>query len=159
MTRFNADEIFEMAEQIERNGARFYRKAAGAAEADPRDKLLKLAAMEDDHEKTFAGMRAELGARQRQPPVPDLDDESALYLQAMVDGEVFSDDPAEALTGRETLADVLRTAIGLEKDSIVFYEGLKGLVVKDAGKQQVERIIREEMGHVALLTRELASAR
>lgn len=25
---FNADEIFEMAEEIERNGAKFYRKAA-----------------------------------------------------------------------------------------------------------------------------------
>jgi len=25
---FNADEVFEMAEQIERNGARFYRAAA-----------------------------------------------------------------------------------------------------------------------------------
>ncbi len=26
--RFNADEIFEIAEQIERNGAAFYRRAA-----------------------------------------------------------------------------------------------------------------------------------
>ena len=28
MITFNPDEIFEMAEQIERNGAKFYRKAA-----------------------------------------------------------------------------------------------------------------------------------
>ena len=26
---FNADEVFEMAEQIEKNGAKFYRNAAG----------------------------------------------------------------------------------------------------------------------------------
>ena len=30
---FSADEIFEMAQQIERNGARFYRRAASVAKA------------------------------------------------------------------------------------------------------------------------------
>ena len=30
-TAFNADEVFEMAEQIEQNGARFYREAATKA--------------------------------------------------------------------------------------------------------------------------------
>ena len=29
-TKFSADEIYEMAEQIERNGAAFYRKAAAS---------------------------------------------------------------------------------------------------------------------------------
>jgi len=48
---FNADEIFEMAEQIERNGASFYRKSAESID-DPAEKklLLDLAAMEDEHE-------------------------------------------------------------------------------------------------------------
>jgi rubrerythrin len=38
-TPFNADEILEMAEQIERNGARFYRRAAEGA-VDPRNRQL-----------------------------------------------------------------------------------------------------------------------
>ncbi len=59
MITFSADEIFEIAEQIERNGANFYRKAAESAEGDNRNLLLRLAKMEDDHEKIFATMRAE----------------------------------------------------------------------------------------------------
>ena len=40
---FNADEIFEMAEQIERNGATFYREAAGnTLDADVKEMLLSL---------------------------------------------------------------------------------------------------------------------
>ena len=55
---FNADEIFEIAEQIERNGAGFYRRAAEAVEdSQKRRILLDLASREDEHEKTFAAMR------------------------------------------------------------------------------------------------------
>ncbi len=160
--QFNVDEVFEMAEQIERNGARFYRKAAdGAAGETSRDMLLRLAAMEDDHEKTFGAMRAELPAAERKPMVFDPEGETGMYLNAMADGYVFDvrTDPSERLTGDESVQDVLQTAIGLEKESVVFYHGLKQLVPEDAGKARVEDIINQEMGHIALLSRELASRR
>ena len=56
---FNADEVFEMAEQMERNGAKFYRDAAENT-ADPSNKemLIGLSKMEETHEKMFASMRA-----------------------------------------------------------------------------------------------------
>jgi rubrerythrin len=58
---FNADEVFEMAEQLERNGAKFYRDAAeGDVDQSNKQMLLDLSAMEEDHEKTFQSMRAEL---------------------------------------------------------------------------------------------------
>ena len=79
MIGFNADEIFEMAEQIERNGAKFYRKAAEPTAGENRDVLLRLAAMEDDHEKTFAAMRAELSAGEKQAVTADPDNTAALY--------------------------------------------------------------------------------
>ena len=45
---FNADDIFEMAQQMERNGGNFYRTAAENTEdAANKDFLLNLAAMED----------------------------------------------------------------------------------------------------------------
>ena len=73
---FNADEVFEMAEQIERNGAKFYRAAAKKFPS-LRDVLLELAAMEDDHEKTFAAMRGQLSAGEPAigEPVFDPDDQ------------------------------------------------------------------------------------
>ncbi len=157
---FNADEIFEMAEQIERNGANFYRKVAGTAdEAEVRRVLLDLAAMEDEHEKTFAAMRAQLSAEQRISITFDPEGEAAMYLQAMADGYVFDvrTDPSELLTGEEGLADILHTAIGLEKDSIVFYLGIRDLVPEKFGKGKINDIIKEEMGHITTLSQKLAS--
>ena len=56
---FNADDVLEMAEQLEKNGGKFYRAAAESTN-DPDNKkfLLELAAMEDQHELTFKAMRA-----------------------------------------------------------------------------------------------------
>ncbi len=154
---FNADEVFEMAEQIERNGAKFYRAAAKKF-TDIRQVLLDLAAMEDEHLKTFQTMRAELSASQMEPPVFDPDNQVQMYLQVMADGHVFDikADPAEKLTGRETVQDALKTAIGLEKDSIAFYVGLKECVPSKAGKEKVQAIIKEELGHIAVLNQKMA---
>lgn len=156
--RFSADEIFEMAQQIERNGAKFYRKAAeGVAASRSRNLLLDFAAMEDDHEKTFGEMRRELSARERQTPVFDPTGESALYLRAMADGYVFNvrEDPSERLTGKETLEQVVQTAIGLEKDSVVFYLQMKEMVPGELGKGRIDGIIKQELGHIAHLNQQL----
>jgi rubrerythrin len=155
-----ADEIFEMAEQIERNGSRFYRRAAqGFSEPRARQVMLDLAAMEDQHEKVFAAMRAELLQQEREPRVPDPYGEAILYVRGMADGRVFNvrEDPAKRLTGKETPEDILTTAIGLEKDSIAFYLGLKEMVPERLSKQRIDDIIKEEMGHIGVLSKEMAS--
>jgi len=151
---FNAFEIFEMAEQIERNGVKFYRKAAhGTSDQDVRQMLLNLADMEAEHEEAFANMRKQLSEEAWEVRVFDPENELALYLQSMANGHVFdlSKDPAEQLTGNETVEDILKLAIDAEKDSIVFYLGLKDFVPVKAGKDKVEAIIKEEMGHIAVL--------
>ena len=153
---FNADEVFEMAEQIERNGGRFYRAAAEKFPA-VRDVLLKLAKWEDDHEKTFAKMRAEPASGDAGLPVFDPDDQAQMYLRVMADGHVFNlnVDPVEQVAGKDTPEEMLKMAIGVEKDSIVFYVGLKESVSSAAGKSKVEAIIKEEIQHVAILKNEL----
>jgi rubrerythrin len=153
---FNADEVFEMAEQIERNGAKFYR--AAAKKFPELHKLLsELAAMEDEHEKTFVAMRAELSGAEVEPPVFDPDGQAQMYLRAMADEHVFDikADPLEQLAGQETPEDVLKMAIGLEKDSIAFYVGLKESVSRKAGKDKVEAVIKEEIGHIGTLSQKL----
>jgi len=153
---FNADEVFEMAEQIERNGARFYRAAAKKI-PEVRQVFSDLAAMEDEHEKTFAAMRAELSGIEVDPPVFDPDGRAQMYLRVMADEHVFNikADPVEQLAGQETAEDVLKMAIGLEKDSIAFYVGLKEAVSRRAGKDKVEDIIKEEISHIATLSQKL----
>ena len=55
---FNADEALAMAEQIERNGAKFYARAAEIVEAEAVKKLLgDLAEWEEGHEKLFTFFR------------------------------------------------------------------------------------------------------
>ena len=156
VTPFNADEVFEMAEQIERNGGKFYR---AAAEKFPtvRELLLKLAEMEDDHERTFANMRKDLSAPDAAPTVFDPDDQAQMYLRAMADGHIFNPkvDPVEQVAGKDTPEGILDMAIAVERDSVAFYVGLKRCVPQTAGKDKVEGIIAEEIGHVAILSKEL----
>lgn len=155
---FNADEIFEMAQQIERNGAKFYRAAAKKI-SSLKETLLELANMEDEHLKTFTDMRSNLSAAEKEPLVFDPDSQAAMYLQVMANGHVFDvkTDPTRQLTGKKTAEDILKMAIGLEKDSIVFYSALKESVSRKAGKDKVEAIIAEEMSHIVILGDKLAS--
>ena len=156
---FNAFEIFEMAEQIERNGVKFYRKAAqNISDRKMRQMLLNLADMETEHEKTFADMKNQLSDEARELKVFDPENEMALYLQAMANGHVFNlnKDLSEQLKGNETAEEILKLAIDAEKDSIVFYLGLKDFVPVKAGKDKVEAIIKEEMAHIAVLNQRLS---
>ena len=149
---FNADEIFEIAEQIERNGATFYRKAAeNISDKAKKEFLLRLAKMEDDHEKTFKSMRAKLTEGERRVTSFDPEGETEKYLQALADTRVFY----EKYLDTTSMKEILKTAITAEKDSIVFYVGIKDVVPADLGQKQLDKIIREEMGHIRLLSSEL----
>lgn len=113
--------------------------------------------MEDRHLELFQSMRKQLTAKEKETTTFDPNDEAALYLRAMADGHVFdvSVDPSEQLTGKETMDKILRTAIGLERDSIAFYVGLKEKVPERLGKHKIDELIKEEVRHVGLLSNEL----
>ncbi len=150
---FNADEIFEMAEQMERNGEKFYKNAAGSIDdAAHKTLLLELAAMEVDHEKTFKAMRSDLKATEKSATVFDPNGEAALYLRALADTRVFFEKKIDV----SSMEKILKAAIEAEKDSIVFYLGMKNAVPDKMGQDRIEGIIKEEMGHIRLLSRELA---
>jgi rubrerythrin len=155
---FNADEIFEMAEDIERDGAKFYRQAAkNAADEKTKQMLLDLANMEDKHLKTFQEMRKGLSAREKEEMVFDPHNEASMYLQTMAEGHGWEGKKslAESLTGNEKIEDILKIAIDAENNSVVFYSGVKELVPAKAGKDKVEAIIKEELGHIAVLSKQL----
>lgn len=152
---FNADEIFEMAIRIENNGAAFYRKAAGLQSDIKNQKFLEgLAKMEDQHQKIFTEMRTTLTEKDKGPKVFDPYDEVSQYLAVMADtmGGEGSPSVADALTGDETLEEILQTAVGLEKDSILFYLGIKDLIPTQSGQDRIDEIIKEERRHVIQLS-------
>ena len=87
----------------------------------------------------------------------DPDGEAGMYLAALASGKVFdmTKDPADLLKGDESLDEVIRRAIGFEKDSIVFYLGMKDLVQERSGREKIDLIVKEEMQHIVLLSRKL----
>ncbi len=149
---FNAEEIFTMAEQIERNGAKFYREAAeNVSGSEAKELLLGLAGMEDEHEKTFQIMRSQLTQKEKEVTVFDPAGEAAQYLQALADTRVFF----EKAIDLSSMEEILKAAIVAEKDSIAFYLGMKDVVSEKHGKQRIEAIIQEEMHHIRILSKEL----
>jgi rubrerythrin len=149
---FNADEIFEIALYIEQNGAKFYRKAAESISGKyNKDLLLHLAEMEDEHEQTFKKLRSELSENEKISTTFDPEGEAELYLKALADTRVFY----EKEFNKPTLKEIYKTAITAEKDSIVFYLGMKEVVPTHLGKEKLDEIIKEEMNHITLLSKEL----
>ena len=163
--RFNADEVLEMAERIESKGAEFYRRAAdlrlGANAAGEAAMLRDLAAAEDRHQAIFAAMRRELTPAMREETAADPYLEATLYLDAMADehGGEGSADATRSLTGRESMADILNTAIALERKSILFYVGIKDMVPPRLGREKIEAIITEEKAHLSSLAADLRRLR
>jgi rubrerythrin len=149
---FNADDIFEMAEQMERNGIKFYTTAAeSVSDNDAKSLLLEFADMEREHEKIFSEMRKELSSDEKQSTVFDPEGDAAHYLRALADTRVFFDKKIDV----SSLENILKDAIQAEKDSIVFYLGMKEAVPQDLGKGRLDNIIKEEMGHIRMLSGKL----
>ncbi len=151
---FSADDIFNIAIKIEQNGAEFYRNAAEKIDDQENRKfLLDLADMEKSHEKTFVNMQKELKDREKKLTTFDPEDENILYLKALADLRVFSgkEEPAN------DFKSILHAAIHAEKDSIVFYLGIKEMVPETSGRSKIDGIIKEEMSHIRLLMEQLKS--
>ncbi len=149
---FSAKDIFEMAKQIERNGVKFYQAAAvSVSGVSEKELLLSLAKMEGQHEQTFADLQSELSDTESVSTTFDPEDENALYLKALADTRIFFEKDIDI----SSMKEILKAAITAEKDSIVFYLGMKNLVPEKFGAARLDLIIKEEMGHIRLLAKEL----
>ncbi len=155
-------QLFEVAEQIERSGAEFYRWAASILPAgDLRGLMLDLAQMEAGHIRVFEHLRA---AAALAPQAPSAASEDALlYLRALADEQIFQlrRSPLERLGGLHSTDAVLALALQFERDSVAYYVGLRKLATDPETDAQVELVLDEELKHVSLLAhwyRKLAPA-
>ena len=151
---YNISEVFEIAEQIERNGYAFYQKAAEIAEEESAKKfLLDLAAMEMDHEKLFIQMKKKFTSGEMESPF-DGDEVALSYLQAMVDGDVFMNikPTDELLKGDETVSEIKKLAIEFEKNTVVYFLSLRNAIRDEEDKEKIEKLVNEEIQHITILT-------
>jgi rubrerythrin len=156
---YTADEIFEMAEESERNAAEFYREAAErSSNEETRKLLLDMSATEIEHLETFQNMREKLSAEEGMSIFDPLG-RSTMFLQAMADARTWEGrvNPTRELSGNETAKEIVEIALEAEKEMVVFYVGLKDMVYFKAGKDKVEDIIIEELAHISALLKKLKS--
>jgi rubrerythrin len=156
----NAIEVFEIAERIERNSVNFYRKAAEAASDEGTSQILSsLAEFEKEHQRCYANMRKQISAKELDIVTFDPENGMAIYLEKIADSQVFNPqrDPAEQMKEKRTIRDILEYAVEAEKDSIIFYLGLKNYLTATAVKNKVDEIINEEMNHITELNLRLSA--
>ncbi|TET23529.1 MAG: hypothetical protein E3J71_01970 [Candidatus Stahlbacteria bacterium] len=150
--KFSGYEIGEMAIQIERNGKAFYEELARKSnEADMRTFFKYLADQEDVHLERFKELRDRLSKEGYIAPYDW--DEARSYLAALVSKEVFADENMGARLAKEAPdeATAFDAAIGLEKDSLLFYHEMMRFVNK-ADHPLIEAIAEEERKHITDLT-------
>ncbi len=149
---FTADEVFEMAEHLERNGADFYNDAAeSVGRGKLQDLFFTLSEWELRHEKIFAGLRKDLTAKEQSLITFDPDSESARYLKTLVEGMVSFEHTLDADSPKE----ILMAAIESEKDAVSFYTAMRNAVPEALGKSKIDKIIEEEAAHVRILGEQL----
>ena len=155
---FNADEVFQMAIEIEQNGRVFYEKACDKiADNEVKAIFRELAQAEVEHAAAFAKMKAALPASDKEQMVWDPDDQLNQYLAMMAGREVFKKTKSvdDYLAEVKNAEDALNLALQFEKDSIVFYLTMKERTAEGHGKDQLNRIIQEELAHHQRLSLEL----
>lgn len=149
MDRFSIREVVEMALQTEKLGYRFYTDMAArfAEHEGLKDLFTTLANMEVKHERTFAALLGKISDVE-----PEGWEEAQYYMRAMVESEFFlgSSTSLPNMDHVKTVADATDFAIGFEKETTLFFTGLKA-AVKD--KAIVEEIIQEELSHIAWLSK------
>ncbi len=158
---FSADEVFEMAMDIEKNGEAYYRKALALAKsADVKGVMTDLMEQERHHYATFKDLREKLPPRSSLPTVADPESEEYLYLDALVKSRLFNTTrEAESLAAKSgDEIEALKSALAFEKDTVLFFQTMKGMTDERLGRGEIDRIIEEEHRHIVRISKAIKEA-
>jgi rubrerythrin len=147
---FSGSELVNLAIEIEKNGLAFYSTLAQQATRPASKQIFTyLAEQEERHRAIFEGMQQGAGKQ----PLDALSEEYDAYLRALVDSTIFTDLKAATLkaTQARSEAEALEIGIKAEKDSILFYQEMRGLV-RQRDRTTVGQMVAEERSHLLQLT-------
>lgn len=159
MLSYTVNEIIESAIQIEKNGYRFYDRAAARDDLSPktRELLAWLRDQETEHEKTFASLR---GTFEKMEMYAMKDWEGiADFIKSNAESHVFNDADAAIRLAVEAKDEdeILRNAVNFEKDTILFFTSFQKDMLDPEAKKVIRRIIDEEATHVVRLRKMIDS--
>ena len=156
-TEFNAFEILQIAERIERKNTEFYTKTAQLFDdSEKRDICLKLANWPSRHEKIWARMRHRFSEKTGEFGHFDPDNYVLSHPQVMAGLASFAAKPGSStrLTGHESKEEIFKEAVRRANETIIFYRGLKDFARDPSAEDIIDKLIKEESRYIQLLTEE-----
>lgn len=148
---FSGSEIVEMGVQIETNGRDFYSALTKYSKNKKAKGIFEYLATEE--QKHIAAFKDILSSVERYQPPEAYPGEYFAYMNALAREYVFTqkDKGKETAKAVKTYRQAADLGIGFEKDSIIFYEGMKRVVPQHDHKM-IEQLIAEEQGHLRQLS-------
>jgi len=149
---FTGSEIVDIGIQIEKNGKDFYNALISQAKNDEAKEIFTLLAKEEDkHIAIFQKLLETVGKFEPQEGYPG---EYCEYMNSLAGEYVFTQKGKgkEAAGRAKDEKAGIDMGIGFEKDSIIFYQGMKK-VVPESDKDAIDALIKEEKKHLVKLTR------
>lgn len=151
---FTIEDIRNIAIQIETNGENTYRKVAeNSTDKDIIEIFTWMAEEELRHANWFRNFKSSAPLTPEQEELANM---GKNLLQDMVKDQTFSLD-ADKLTSADNLYDMLSQSVEFERDTVLFYEFIGGLISDEETQQQLKSIIAEENKHAQQL-QELADS-
>ncbi len=148
---FSAPEVVEMGVQIEKNGRDFYNMIEKSSK-DPKAKEVFgfLKGEEEKHIKRFEAILSEVKKYEPSEAYPG---EYFSYIKTLSEQHVFTKENKgiELAKNIKTDKEAIDKGIKFEKESIIFYEAMKKVVLEGEHKT-IDKLIEEEKAHLKKLT-------
>ncbi len=147
---FAGSEIIEFGIQIEKNGRDFYNALTKKTKDDKvRDIFVFLASEEERHIEVFKKI---LNKVERYEPSESYPGEYFAYMNALAGEYVFTRENKGEEMARNITTDIeaINLGIGFEKESIIFYEGMKRMVL-ESEQAVIDELIQQEQEHLRRL--------
>lgn len=148
---FAGSEVIELGIQIEKNGKDFYEAVSAASKKTKAREVFKFLAQEEEkHMVVFKEMQASV---EKYEPAESYPGEYFAYMSALAANHVFTrkNKGQEAARSIKDEKEAIELGIGFEKDSIIFYDGIKKLV-PDCDVRIIDGLIDQEKSHLVKLT-------
>ncbi|MEW6026428.1 MAG: ferritin family protein [Planctomycetota bacterium] len=153
---FNAEEVFHIAVLIEQNGEKFYRHLETLVdEATTKEICLRLARQEHEHKLLFEKLLSDLvNSKSLQYNLKDLPQENLSYMKSLSESNVFARAlDLDAISKKiKNTRDAITTALGFEKDTIVFFLQMKKFTRPEWGQAEINNLIEQEEEHIRILS-------
>lgn len=147
MVQYSIREVIEQAIQTEKLGYGFYTLMSEKFKdnVELNELFMLLAGQELRHEKIFADLKDTLAEEMLENW-----EEASLYMRGIVESEFFlgSRKAVRNMEEIKSIGDAVRFAASFEKETLLYYYGLKDSVQDN---ETLNEIIREEKSHIRWL--------